>query len=131
MIGEAHIAEVVDPGPGTLGQLVSGDYHHPRMKTGGPSCWRDYHFRLANNHDVFSLQEGERGETFLVTMEIDAADAPPQKQPSRRMSFMVREEVVIQPSNSQWTSPVVMVRKRDGSQRFCFELPGTEFSYHS
>ena len=36
---------------------------------------------LANNHDVFSLEEGEHGETSLVKMEIDMGDEPPQKQP--------------------------------------------------
>ena len=87
---------------------------------------------LANNHDSFSLEEGEPGETSLVTMEIDTGDANPRKQPPRRMPFMVREEIaqqlrnmqrdgVIQPSNSPWSSPVVMVRKKDGSHRFCVD----------
>ena len=87
---------------------------------------------LANNHDVFSLEEGERGETSLVKMEIDTGGEPPQKQPPRRMPFMVREEVgrqlrsmqrdeVIQPSNSPWSSPVVMVGKKDGSHHICVD----------
>ena len=80
---------------------------------------------LVAHHDVFSLEEGERGETDLIEMEIDTGDAAPKRQPSRRMPFAVRQEVarqldqmqsrgVFKPSRSPWASPVVLVRKRDG-----------------
>ena len=77
---------------------------------------------LVDHHDVFSLEEGEHGETDMMQFEIDTGDAPPQKQPPRKMPFVVRQEVakqltqmqesgVVQPSCSPWSSPVVMVRK--------------------
>lgn len=78
---------------------------------------------LAGFHDVFSLEEGERGETDLTEMVIDTGDSPPRRVPARRMPLAVRREVskqlkdmqqagVIQPSASPWSSPVVMVKKR-------------------
>lgn len=81
---------------------------------------------------MFSLEPLERGETDVVEMEILTGDAPPQRQAVRRMPFVIRQEVskqvqqmqetgVIRSSNSPWASPVVMVRKRDGTHRFCID----------
>jgi hypothetical protein len=87
---------------------------------------------LVAHHDAFSLEEGERGETDLIEMEIDTGDAAPKRQSPRRMPFAVRQEVaeqldqmqingVIKPSRSPWASPVFLVRKRDGTHRFCVD----------
>ena len=87
---------------------------------------------LKKHHAAFALEENEQGETDLVEMTIDTGDARPQRCPPRRMPFAVREDVarqldrmqsagVIQPSTSPWSSPVVMVRKKDGSHRFCVD----------
>ena len=45
---------------------------------------------------VFSLEEGEHGETDIVTMTIDTGDAQPRKQAPQRMPFVVRQEVAEQ-----------------------------------
>ena len=87
---------------------------------------------LADHHYAFCLEEGE---TDLIEMEIDTGDAHPRKQPLRRMPFSVRKEVarllhdmqqngVIEPSKSPWASPVVLVKTRDGSHRFCVDYRG-------
>ena len=86
---------------------------------------------LEENHDVFSL-EGELGCTNIVQHVIDTGDHPPIKQPIRRMPFVHREKIsamvdemlaqgVIQPSVSAWSSPVVLVPKKDGTSRFCVD----------
>ena len=87
---------------------------------------------LAEYHDIFSLEDDERGETDLVEFKIDTGDACPKRQAVRRVPFAARKEIadqlermqrngVVKPSESPWGSPVVLVRKRDGSLRFCVD----------
>ena len=99
------------------------------LNPGQTECFRKF---LAEHHQAFSLEPGERGETDLVQMEIDTGSAPPRRQPVRRMPFAVRQEVakqlknmqqsgVIEPSSSPWASPIVMVHKKDETHRFCVD----------
>ena len=87
---------------------------------------------ITSHHMTFCLETEERGETDLVEMEIHTGNEAPRRVAARRMPFAVRQEVarqlssmqeagVIEPSNSPWSSPVVMVRKKDGSLRFCVD----------
>ena len=48
---------------------------------------------LGKYQHVFSLADGERGETNLASMHIDTGNAIPRKQPVRRVLFMARQEV--------------------------------------
>ena len=44
-------------------------------------------------HDVFAIDEGERGEVREVQHEIVTGDSPPIRQPVRRIPFALREKV--------------------------------------
>ncbi|GFW99446.1 hypothetical protein TNCV_3007481 [Trichonephila clavipes] len=72
------------------------------------------------------------GRIRLRKHRIDTGEHPPIKQHSRRLPFAKQEEVqelikemkdnyVIEPSSSPWSFPIVLVRNKDGSTRFCVD----------
>ena len=82
--------------------------------------------------DVFSKGEDDLGCIPLLEHTIEM-HGPPLRQPYRRQNPAVRREEmaqvqqmlasdVIRPSNSPWASLVVMVKKKDGSLRFCVDF---------
>ncbi|GFY30892.1 retrovirus-related Pol polyprotein from transposon 17.6 [Trichonephila clavipes] len=82
--------------------------------------------------DVFSRNSSNIGHTTVTQHRIDTADHPPIKQHPRRLPFAKQEEVgtllremqendIIEPSSSPWASSIVLVRKKDGSTRFCVD----------
>jgi len=72
-------------------------------------------------------RSGERGETDMFEFEVNTGDEAPKRQVARRMPFTARKEVAEQlekmqemgTSKSPRPSPVVLVRTRDGTLRFC------------
>ena len=82
--------------------------------------------------NVFSQGEDDLGSTLLLEHTIET-HGPPLRQPYRRQNPAVRWEEMVQvqqmlasniifPSNSPWALPVVMVRKKDSSLRFCVDF---------
>ena len=75
--------------------------------------------------DIFSSANSLRGHTTLVKHSIPTT-GPPIRQPLRRVPEALKSTInhkvdqmldqnIIRPSTSPWASPVVMVRKSDGS----------------
>ncbi|GFW80976.1 retrovirus-related Pol polyprotein from transposon 412 [Trichonephila clavipes] len=74
----------------------------------------------------------EKTASTDVTMRIILKDKEPVCQPPRRLAFTERKEVnkqieewlnegIIRPSSSEYASPIVMVKKKDGSSRMCID----------
>ena len=88
---------------------------------------------LIEFQDIFAKDDTDLGCFTGVEHQIDTGDAKPIKQPMRRipLAFTGEEEKhlkkmldcgVIQPSTSEWSSPVVLIRKRDGDIRWCIDF---------
>ncbi|KRZ86357.1 Transposon Ty3-I Gag-Pol polyprotein [Trichinella sp. T8] len=80
-----------------------------------------------------ATSDEDLGHTELASHRIDARNAAPVKVPPRRLPPTQRHDVqrmvtdmfsrlVIGPANSPWSALIVMVRKKDGSPRFCVDF---------
>ena len=88
---------------------------------------------LMEFHSAFSLEPGEMGCTDTTEHVIELTNDEPFKERFRRIAPPLVEEVrkhiqemldggAIRPSQSPWCNAVVLVRKKDGTLRFCIDF---------
>ena len=142
-IGQVVNVWTVDPPPPTpahLGVYAASEAEaepdvEATLKEFGTAVSEEHRSKLRHvlqeYKDVFSKSTGAPSRV-VGTFHSILASGPPIRQPRRRLSdresALVEEHVaemlragVIRPSESPWSSPVVLAQKKDGTIRFCVD----------
>ena len=86
-----------------------------------------------------SRGEHDLGRTSVVRHEIITENSVPKhrynygqprvlQQETQRQVDVLLKQGIVEPSQSPWNSPVLMVPKKDGSYRFCVDFRALKFN---
>ena len=125
-------------GGGSKSEPDNGDWLMEKLDLSGLETWPEHlqhqaRALLKNHASLFAKHDLDMGRTSLVKHKIVLTDPVPFKEKYRRIPPQLYEEVrahlkemldlgAITHSNSPWSSPIVLVRKKDGRLRFCIDL---------
>ena len=127
-IEEGEIASVGGSLPSHVQELFDRSQEHL-----SPEETTKLRHLLTEYQDVFSKDNFDIGCTNLLTFSIDTGDHKPVKIGPRRMNpeaASAADEIIeellihqlIEPSSSPWSSPIVMVRRKDNRYRLCIDF---------
>ena len=111
---------------------LSSLYHRSTENLNGEEECEVVRNLLCEYSDVFAKHNFDLGEFSKIMHRIDTGTAPPVRHGLRRtpLGFQDQEEAhlrtmvehgIIQPSSSEWAAAPVIVRKKDGTFRYCVD----------
>ena len=88
---------------------------------------------ISQYQDIFMEPQGKLGQTDITEHEIRTGSHTPIKIPPRRIPIFKRqlvdqeldkmlEQGTVEPSESPWSAPICLVKKKDGTCRFCIDF---------
>ena len=106
------------------GETEKGKFHTGKLNKSQQQEFQEF---MKSYQDLFAWEPNDFGRTSVISHRIDTEDATLIKQRFYRTSYQnqlfIKEEIqrlleigLIKPSMSQWTSPVVVIEKKNGKK---------------